>query len=44
MKAGDIYAVIILNRSPFLEEIFDQLENIQGHLRIEAGDKIYPEV
>ena len=44
MKAGDIYAVLVLSRTPFLEEVFDKLEKVKGQNGIEAGDKIYPEI
>ena len=44
MKSGDIYAVFILTRSPFIEEIYEAVERINGQRGIEAGDKIYPRI
>lgn len=44
MKAGDIYAVFILTRSPFLEEIYERVSEVEGQKNIDVGTKIYPEI
>ena len=37
MKLGDIYAVLILTRSNFLESIYDNIKDIKGEISISAG-------
>lgn len=44
IKAGDIFAVLILTRSSFLEIIYEEIQKVEGDTGLEAGDKIYPRV
>jgi len=44
MKLGDIYAVLIITRSTFLETIFEKIQKIKGDKGLEAGEQIYPEI
>lgn len=44
MKQGDIYAVLIITRSTFLESIFERIQKVKGENGLEAGETIYPQV
>ena len=44
MKYGDIYAVLIITRSSFLESIFQKVQKAKGEMSLDAGESIYPEV
>ena len=44
MKSGDIYAVLIITRSTFLETIYDRIQSVKGETGLDAGQQIYPEV
>ncbi len=37
MKLGDIYAVLIITRSTFLENIFNSIQKVKGENGFEAG-------
>lgn len=44
MKLGDIYAVLIVTRSTFLESIFKEVQKVKGEAGFEAGEGIYPKI
>ena len=44
MKLGDIYAVLILTRSTFLQNIFENIKVVEGHQGLDVGQKIYPQI
>ena len=44
MRLGDIYAVLIVTRSSFLEQIYGRVQEIRGEDGFSAGEGIYPEI
>jgi hypothetical protein len=44
MRLGDIYALLIITRSAFLEEIFTIVQKVKGETGLDAGEGIYPDV
>lgn len=44
MRLGDIYAVLIVTRSSFLEQIYGRVQEVRGEDGFSAGETIYPEI
>lgn len=44
IKQGDIYAIVVLNNSPFIKDILAEIVTVRGDQNISNGKLIYPHI